>query len=127
MTTEVEAFEGFTSVPEAPIGTHPGIVSKCEPTVVETRDGPWQCIRWEVTITDEDGLDSVVDGLSGRDVTPRTKAGRWLKAIGAYPEPGAVTPAEAIVGRPCLVVVGRNDSDYATLEDLIAPVSKGKK
>jgi len=122
-----DTFDGFTSVPEAPIGTHPGIVSRCEPTVVNTRDGEWACIRWEVTITDEDGIDSVVDGLSGREVTPRTKAGRWLKALGAYPEPGQVIPAEAIIGKPCLVVVGRNESDYATLEDIIAPVRQGRK
>jgi hypothetical protein len=114
------AFEAPT--PPSPPGTYPAIITNVEAVTLDTVQGPNQpLVRWTLTFTDEDGEDHEVDALSGRNVTPRSKAGRWLTAIGKMPTDGKPMAPASIKGSPCLAVIGTNEEGYQTLEDIVAP------
>jgi hypothetical protein len=65
-----------------------------------------------------------ISGGSSMAVGPKSKGGRWLAAIlGRVPEKGERIDLDALVGRPCLVVVGLNKNDWTEVQDVLPPMA----
>lgn len=110
----------FTTPPQPPVGTFPGIVTYVAVEDIETAEGTKALVKWRATITDAKGNDYEVDALSSLNFGARSKAKRWATALGVTdPEVGA----DALVGQAGLFVMGEADDGYVRLVDIVAPVS----
>lgn len=102
---------------DIPPGTYP---AKITALGVKTSDAFGDFRTWDFTL--DSG--SVVGGASSMNTGPKSKGGRWAAALnGGVQYKGAST---ALMGRPCLVVVGLDKNDWPVVTDVLPPLAQGK-
>jgi hypothetical protein len=100
---------------DIPPGTYPGKLS-----AVSTKTSvAWGDFRaWDFLL--DEG--HIVGGGSSMSTGSKSKGGRWIAALlGRKPDKGENVTA-AIIGRPCLVVVGLKD-EWPTVLDVLPPLA----
>ena len=103
---------------QVPVGTHPAIITGITPVELDTKFGAGQRLfRWDLTVTLKDGTDVELDGLTGRELTPRAKLTKWSGAAGLT---GDAIDVRKAVGQAVLVVVAEDDQGYTDLVDIVA-------
>ena len=100
---------------DIPPATYPG---KLTGTSVKTSVAYGDFRAWEFLLDEGHS----VDGASSMATGSKSKGGRWIAALlGRKPDKGENVTA-AIIGRPCLVVVGLKD-EWPTVTDVLPPLA----
>lgn len=112
MTDEITFGGDATDIPPA---TYPATLAGI---VTKTSDAFGDFRSWDFTL--DNG--STVSGASSMSMSPKSKGGKWCIALlGRKPETGEAV-GEAMVGRPCLVVVVVNDDGWPKVDTVLPPM-----
>ena len=112
----------FEPMPEAPLGTYPGIITGVSVEDMSTKYGDKTLVKWRATVTDSNGTDYEVDALTSTSTRKGSKAYGWLKALGL--DPSKPIAADEMVGKAGLFVLVEDDQGFTKLGDIVAPVAK---
>ena len=107
----------FEPMPEAPLGTFPGIITDVSVENMSTKYGDKVLVKWIGTVTDENGQDYAIDALTSTSTRKGSRAHAWLKALGL--DPSEPISKEALVGRSGLFVLVEDDAGYTKLGDIV--------
>ena len=116
MTDEI-IFGGDST--DIPPGTYPG---KLAAVTTKTSNAYGDFRAWDFNVDTGDPLPHLVGGASSMNTGTKSKGGRWITALlGRKPEKGE-NVTQAIIGRPCLVVVIEDDDGWPKVDDVLPPL-----
>jgi hypothetical protein len=102
-----------------PAGTYQAMFAGLEEKTSK-RDGGLY-FRWAFEARTADGVKDV-SGTSSANTGPKAKSYAWLSSLlGRKPLPDEVIDDDALVGRPCVVVLEQNDEGFSNVVDVLPP------
>lgn len=108
-------FEVKGYIPSIPPGAYQAVCVSVEER--SPKADPTNVFRvWEFQLTD--GSLRTVDGSSSLSTSPKSKAGKWLAALGITPIEGQTVAPE---GLPCTIIVAIKDTTGYEFVETVAP------
>lgn len=96
-----------------PAGTYPATFQGVEEKTSARDQSAY--LRWSFTVAEGD-----VSGTSSTNTGPMSKAHKWLKGVtGRSPKPDETFDTDALIGRPCMVVLETNDNGFSNVVDVL--------
>jgi len=111
-----------SGVPDIEEGTYDAKLTAITEKEVDSPEGVREFLAWDFDVVIE-GETVEVGGASSKTFSPKSKAFEWMAALlGSAPTVGQNIDVETdLVGKPCRVLIGKNQQGYPKVEKVLAP------